>query len=873
MIPLQIKIKNFLSYGSNLQTIDFTHHQLICLTGKNGHGKSALLDALTWALWGQARKISGNPKADQGLLRLGQSDMMVIFDFMVGENTYRVKREFIAGKIKSQQYLDFGIYEENTERLNPLTDKTIRATQALINKTVGLDFETFINSAFIRQGQSNEFSTKSPKERKEILCTILGLSRFERVRKFAHEQSRELTIKKEYAKNNYEHLQDILKQEDSLLNSIEEIQKHAQELVERQQTLIQQTKNLHTEKEQLTKQQQAIKILEVQYEHHQKLSHEYKTELTKHIQTWRSVHQRSLTVGNQKKLAEKKSALELQIKSFQQQQQDHIQLKEKLFQLKDEEQKLIISQEKFYAEILHNLDLEFERYISQKNMLEKNRNEIHRDIQTLALLSTPKEITSEYIKKREADYQKKLATYGRLTVRSKEIVKERENILQKLQLITNECGICPLCNQQLQQTHKLSLHTKFLKREALLSHQERKLVRALENVPVELKNEKKEIEQLSLFLDQQNKVADAEKKQKNITADLLQLDLKINEIQKKRAELYDQNTMSKEHCEKLKSIQAAIVIVRQHINDIGYEEKNHKEAIAELNNILPELEKHKLLQNELWQQPKIKTRIHELCAQMRTLNKETEDLHTQLEQKLQVSLKMREIFAIEQKIAHDTNELAQRQAQYLEKKGRLDQQKQFIESQKKEALALTNTINDLEKQIYELQLISTALGKDGIQALLIEEALPEIEDEANHLLAKLTDNTQQIFIESLRDLKSGKTKETLDIKISDSVGIRAYELFSGGEAFRIDFALRIAISKLLARRAGAALQTLIIDEGFGSQDEEGLSHIMDALHRIQDDFAKIIIVSHLQNMQNQFPSQFFVSKTSSGSQVQIFEQG
>ncbi len=114
------------------------------------------------------------------------------------------------------------------------------------------------------------------------------------------------------------------------------------------------------------------------------------------------------------------------------------------------------------------------------------------------------------------------------------------------------------------------------------------------------------------------------------------------------------------------------------------------------------------------------------------------------------------------------------------------------------------------------------MGKDGIQALLIEQAIPEIEAEANHLLAKLTDNQAHIMIESLKDLKSGGTKETLDIKISDTVGIRPYEFFSGGEAFRIDFALRIAISKLLAKRAGTSLQILMIDEGFGSQDEEGL---------------------------------------------------
>jgi exonuclease SbcC len=69
----------------------------------------------------------------------------------------------------------------------------------------------------------------------------------------------------------------------------------------------------------------------------------------------------------------------------------------------------------------------------------------------------------------------------------------------------------------------------------------------------------------------------------------------------------------------------------------------------------------------------------------------------------------------------------------------------------------------------------------------------------------LTNNSTQISIESLRDLKSGGIKETLDIKISDELGIRDYELYSGGEAFRIDFSLRIALSKLLTRRAGTKL--------------------------------------------------------------------
>lgn len=125
----------------------------------------------------------------------------------------------------------------------------------------------------------------------------------------------------------------------------------------------------------------------------------------------------------------------------------------------------------------------------------------------------------------------------------------------------------------------------------------------------------------------------------------------------------------------------------------------------------------------------------------------------------------------------------------------------------------------------------------------------------------------------LKDLKKGGSKETLDIKIADSFGIRDYEMFSGGEAFRIDFALRIGISKLLARRSGTTLQTIFIDEGFGSQDEEGLGLIMDNIYKIQEDFAKIIVVSHLPEMKEQFPVQFMVEKKRSGSTISIVEQG
>jgi DNA repair protein SbcC/Rad50 len=151
-------------------------------------------------------------------------------------------------------------------------------------------------------------------------------------------------------------------------------------------------------------------------------------------------------------------------------------------------------------------------------------------------------------------------------------------------------------------------------------------------------------------------------------------------------------------------------------------------------------------------------------------------------------------------------------------------------------------------------------GKNGIQAIMIENAIPELEDEANHVLARITDNTMHLTLETQRDTRTGKVAETLDIKISDTMGTRNYELFSGGEAFRINFALRIALSKMLARRAGTRLRTLVIDEGFGTQDTQGLERLVEIIKAIQDDFAKIIVITHLRELKNAFGTHIEIKK-------------
>ena len=173
-----------------------------------------------------------------------------------------------------------------------------------------------------------------------------------------------------------------------------------------------------------------------------------------------------------------------------------------------------------------------------------------------------------------------------------------------------------------------------------------------------------------------------------------------------------------------------------------------------------------------------------------------------------------------------------------------------------------------ERQLYDD--LDRMFGKNGIQAIMIENAIPELEEEANHILSRVSDNAMHVTLETQRDTRAGGVAETLDIKISDDLGTRNYELFSGGEAFRINFALRIALSRMLARRAGGRLRTLVIDEGFGTQDAQGLERLVEVIKAIRDDFAKIIIITHLRELKNAFETHIEVTKDPvSGSSFEV----
>jgi exonuclease SbcC len=900
MIPLRLQIKNFLSYGSELQTIDFNHYQLICLSGKNGHGKSALLDALTWAIWGQARKISGTAKADQGLLRLGQTNMLVALDFTCNGQTYRVRREYSYLYGKPHASVDFGVLEPDTDKYISLTDKTIRETQAKIENTIKLDYDSFINSAFLRQGQSNEFSKKTPKERKEILANILGLTTYETIRKKAQDKARALILQKnalEFTIEKKNKELETLSQVQLEKNAIETALTTIIDTLEREKankvSLEQEKTRTNAKKQEYEQKIYQLSVLEDEFE-------KKKSNWLSTITEWRSIHRRRKNIKHLETVMAEKKSVVTELNKFQALNEKRLTLREELLLVKTAYQRRELELNLAHSTIKEQAKHHIEQYNAEINNLENKLKELNEHNTRLSAeqnaaqkqlqILVVQESTQAHntFKSIEQQFEKRKEFYHKWITLGNIIKTQLETAKQKLILSDNEAPSCPLCEQNLSASRKRFLHHKLTAEIQRIKHQLNRLIKITKKLKEILYSQHAEYE--TIKKEKQNAaVASAQKEHIIKQIEQIESQLGVNkkistELNIKKIEILSlltaaqlkkkevDNTDPKNNDAEFQRLSKQLEIKQQELNTLEYSEQKHaelKQYAYVLDNTIQEL--HETQTQLLAQQDRLK-RIYSLSGELRVL-KSTINSHKQ--ELPDHDIVAKDEFDISQKLLKNDQLLQllnSQKEELLIKKAGIDHTLKRFDAIQAELIQINTEMNAILATHNDYLAIAQATSKDGVQALLIEEVLPEIESEANLLLSRLTDNQTQLFIESLRDLKKGGSRETLDIKISDASGLRPYELFSGGEAFRIDFALRIAISKLLARRSGTALQTLIIDEGFGSQDDDGLQHIMDVLYAIQQDFAKIIIVSHLPAMKNQFPVHFSIEKNSRGSYVQIIEQ-
>lgn len=313
--------------------------------------------------------------------------------------------------------------------------------------------------------------------------------------------------------------------------------------------------------------------------------------------------------------------------------------------------------------------------------------------------------------------------------------------------------------------------------------------------------------------------------------------------------------------------------IQAQLDALGYSPTIHHQLQAQLRDYQPYLLQWQELTQAQATVPQLQTQLQELTLTSRTIQQQLTEI-TDQSQHLQTQLHdSQDIPSRFKQLAEEMNQFQTQLETDLAHLGRLSQQQQQHQQLQTQLHQLQQQQAHAQSQLQIYQELAQAFGQNGIPALMIENLLPQLEAEANHLLGRLTGSqlhvqfvTQKVGRGSKAD---GKLIDTLDILIADTQGTRPYETYSGGEAFRVNFAIRLALSRLLARQSGSELQLLIIDEGFGTQDQEGCERLIAALNSIAPDFACILAITHMPQLQAAFQTRISVTKTSAGSQLTL----
>jgi exonuclease SbcC len=697
MIPLRLELHNFLAY-KDPDPLNLEGVHIACISGENGAGKSSLLDAITWALWGKARSSSPDD-----LIRQGERQMRVTFAFELASQRYRVIRQRRAEGKVGTSLLELQAWDASSDDWRSLSEHTMRQTQDRLTSLLHLDYDTFVNSAYLAQGRADEFTAKPPVQRIQILAAILGLDRWQVFEERAKDQ-----------------LRATKEAEARIAVRLDEIRREVDRRAEYQTEL----NAAHREAEAKA------------------------SELASLEQDWAAVEQVQLMRANLEKQ---------QIDLTRRLEADRHELQEAMRE----------------AEAL--------RVKSDRRALESQGSELARQREAAQAARAQWEAANE--KSKELSERA-----GALRGENASLAPETEPIKARIATLeaTREPK-CPTCGRPLDEKHRGEILRK-LKAE------------------VETRRERFRVNRERL---------------QKLTNDLGAL---------------------QEQMWALKRQMDGLPALERHIAETEAATRAAQEAAAKLPAAEARVAK--------WQKA-----VTEAEAQGQAREREAGDLSKRLANAEQLRGTLEQA------------RLAKRMTD--ERVGGARQRLAAVDALEAQSRTLEAEARAQRDEMALLEELREAFGRRGVPNMIIETIVPEVEEVANALLARMTEGQMMLRLETQRETKAGETRETLEIIISDGLGTRAYEMYSGGEAFRINFALRVALSKLLARRAGAQLRALFIDEGFGSQDTLGRERLVAAINSIQDDFDRILVITHLDELRDAFPARIEVTKTPEGSQLRL----
>ncbi|MGI2335481.1 MAG: AAA family ATPase [Dehalogenimonas sp.] len=860
MIPVRLKLKNFLPYRGEIPPLTFEGIHLACISGDNGSGKTSIVDAMTWALWGKSR-VGSKSTGDDDLISQGETDTSVTFDFRAGDGqVYRVERRRTKPKKSSGNgQSELNLFLVSDEGVSNISGSIMSETADKITSLLQLDYETFINSAYLKQGEAGHFTDLTPNKRKEVLGAILNLDVYDRLSETAKTKADDAAASKKLLSDSVAMEQEKLAQEteieSALATAVQESANAESGLKEKQAVLdeLKRTRQL-VESQQQSLIQAEAGVREITGDLTQK-----QTELETNGQR----------ITNYQQILTSKKSIEAGYARFQATSKRNTEFNQKLIAVRrlDEQTK---SLESAITKAVSEAAATHARWQEKYEELAVMAAELPKKKESLAELN--REMTQIVEKEKHlegitAAIQQLKTDNARFETEASGLSKQLQENEDKSKLLSeSQEAACPVCETELSRERLTTVLNKYQSDNTSI----RKLLGTL---AVSQTENARKLRELERDLETAGKLKAERTRLTNLEARLLH---DIEEAEKAAGRLPEGEKQLAELTRKIETNDFApeerrqLAELESQIKAVGYDADEHQRTSETLRELEPFDRQHrelteaeKLLAADEQSRLSIEASIAELKKRLTLREQETGKLRAELTK----------MPSVDDAMLRDAETLVsglkQQATAAAQKTGVLQQSLAQLQELKKDIAAKTAEIRRQAETESLYRDLQKYFGRNGVQAAIIDNAIPKMEAEANQLLARMTDNRMSLKLELQRMTRKGETSETFDIKVSDELGTRDYDLFSGGEAFRINFALRLALSRLLADRTGAPLRTLIIDEGFGTQDAAGIDKLKEAIASIQDQFDCILVITHIEEFKDAFPARIEVCKTADGSNIQI----
>jgi exonuclease SbcC len=855
MIPTKLILRNFLPYKGEV-ALDLRTIRVACIAGDNGAGKSSLLDAMTWALWGKARG-----GAERDLMSLGTTEMGVDFQFLLGEQEYRVlRRRRRRGSSPDVAQLEVQLRDATPDDDAPwraITGDTLSQTQKLLTRSVGMEYDTFINSAFILQGRADEFTTKGATDRKQVLADILGLGRYDELEESARGLRREAEVGRKAIDAKLEQIAHELAGRPAAEEELGRVSAALIALIAALGALTDEYDAARARRAELERRDEAAREAERRREEHAREAERL----------------RARVAAAEARIA----ALARIIADAPKIRAGYAELQEAIGRDGAANAALATLNELQgrYREAEKRVDAARSRLLQEQHALDHQSVELARQQERLPELEKRYTIIAARLKEAGEVEGRRATLTASVTSATEEIggrrsenerLKKEMHRVKSLQTQMDDAGaICTLCRRPVGEHERQHIHDEYQADGLRLKEEYTSNLARVRELEAEIAACNTQLEEVATLAREGLRLAREEgdlRRQLTTARDAGVTLLDVNRNREQLGAQLARGNFAREAQAEIGELTAAIA-------GVAYDREAHRQVRARINDLRPfDTSVRELERAEHAIDPE-RERLTEDQATL-ALREESRALETARVVELRAGLDgLPALIRRCDDLAIELDTQRRQQDELTRRQGRLEESLRRLADLDDEDRRLRDERRTLSEAESAYRDLARAFGKGGIQAMIIEGAVPELQDEANAILANMPGNSMRVEFRTQRETRKGDTVEALEIVIGDEAGQRDYAMFSGGEAFRINFAIRVALAKLLARRAGAKLQMLVIDEGFGTQDARGRDSLVEAIHAIEGEFATILVITHVQELRELFPTQILVEKGLAGAQISI----